>query len=130
MTERTVRHRDNGPNGYRGHGVVTRPGEERTVDTETADILLETGYFEAVDDAATDTDTDSGDTETTEMAEPEDGSEWNDWNEDDWFELDFQDREVDVREGRVDAHLDAIESVERSDTVIDAVADRRGELLE
>lgn len=50
------------------------------------------------------------------------------WSEDDWFAADYTERAAVVADGRVDAHLDAIEDCETSETVIDAVEQRRGEL--
>lgn len=45
-----------------------------------------------------------------------------------WLDEDYLDRAAAVREGEVDEHLDAIEAAETSQTVEEAVADRRAEL--
>lgn len=57
-----------------------------------------------------------------------DVDEWHDWNEDDWLELDYQQRADDVRTGRVDDHLGDIRDVETSETVKGAVEARRSVL--
>lgn len=70
-------------------------------------------------DADVDAESDDGD------GEPD---EWHDWNEDAWMDLGYEQRAEDVRAGRVDDHLGDVESAERSDTVLEAVEDRRSEL--
>lgn len=60
--------------------------------------------------------------------EDAEGTSNEDWNEDDWLDRDYQDRASAVRDGEVDAHLDAVEACETSATVEDAVEDRREEL--
>lgn len=99
-----------------GHGFD--PGDEHDVDDELAGYLADHEDFEIVGD-----DSDDGDGEL----QP-DPDEWHDWNEDSWLELGYQQRAEDVREGRVDDDLDAIEDAETSDTVIEAVEERREEL--
>ena len=63
-----------------------------------------------------------------DAADAPDVEKWEDWNEEDWMDLGYQQRAEDVREGRVDDHLDAIEDVETSDNVTEAVDERRAEL--
>jgi len=61
----------------------------------------------------------------------EDGGDESDdieWSEEAWLEGDYSERADAVADGRVDGHLDAIEDCETSDTVIEAVEDRRAEL--
>ncbi|MFC7256900.1 hypothetical protein [Haloplanus litoreus] len=45
-----------------------------------------------------------------------------------WLDNDYQDRADAVLEGGLDDHLDAIEEAETSDTVLEAVDERRAEL--
>jgi hypothetical protein len=45
-----------------------------------------------------------------------------------WLDQDYQDRAARVREGAVDDHLDTIADAETSDTVRDAIGERRAEL--
>ena len=62
MSERTIRHRDDGPSRYLGP-VRSTPGDEHTVDADTGEYLVdETGYFEYVDTPDSD---DDGDDEPT-----------------------------------------------------------------
>jgi len=50
------------------------------------------------------------------------------WSEEAWLDGDYSERAEAVAGGRVDGHLDAIEDCETSDTVIEAVEERRAEL--
>jgi uncharacterized protein YciU (UPF0263 family) len=75
--------------------------------------LVDAGFITA------DTD-DAGGAETVDT--------WADWNEDDWLDMDYTDRVADVRDGKVDDHLDAIEACERSKNVEEAVENRRATL--
>lgn len=54
-----------------------------------------------------------------------DGAEF---DEDAWLDQEYMARAESVRAGEVDEHLDRIETIERSQTVEDAVAERRAEL--
>ncbi|WP_277540222.1 hypothetical protein [Haloarcula laminariae] len=45
-----------------------------------------------------------------------------------WLDQDYQQRADRVREGGVDEHLDTIDDIETSDTVRDAIGERRAEL--
>lgn len=65
-----------------------------------------------------------------EKAAVDDVESWDGWNEEDWLDLDYQQRATDVREGRVDDHLHDIKEVETSETVIDAVDERLGEVTD
>jgi hypothetical protein len=114
----TVRYTGGGT--YRVDGVGFDPGDEKDVNRELADYLTDRDDFEMVDDA--------GDDDVSEEDGPPDVDEWEDWGESDWLELGYTQRADDVREGRVDDYLDEIDAVETSDTVIEAVEDRRSEL--
>lgn len=82
----------------------------------------------------------SADEESAEESQEEQESEeaaneavietWESWNEEDWLDLDYQQRAEDVREGRVDDHLHEIADVETSQTVEDAVSDRLAEVTD
>lgn len=56
------------------------------------------------------------------------GEEPVDFDADRWLADDYEHRAARVRDGEVDAHLDAIESADRSNTVLEAVEARRSEL--
>lgn len=102
------------PDGAGVYGVAGRtfePGDEYDVPAETADRLVANRQFEYVD-------TDDADG----------GSDGDDFSANGWLENDYEDRADAVLEGGLDDHLDEIEDVETSDTVIDAVEERREEL--
>ena len=105
---------------YRVGGYGFEPGDKHDVDDDLAGYLADHEDFEVIDGAGGD--------DVHDEDGPPDVDEWDDWSEDSWLELDYQQRADDVREGRVDGHLDDIVDVETSDTVIEAVADRRDEL--
>lgn len=108
---------------YTVAGTRFTPGDTAEVSLGLATHLIdEVGEFERVNDA--------GDDKVHEEDGPPDGDEWEDWSENAWLELDYQQRADDVRDGRVDEHLDAIADVETSETVADAVDHRRDELEE
>lgn len=134
MSERTIRHREDGPPGFTRFGVDvnTEPGDEVTVDEELAEELVgEKAYFEFVDDS---TDADSGSDsdssgETDDAGGDEaDGYEFED--EDAWFDDhdDYEARIDRVESGEVDDHLDTIADIETSDQVKDAIGVRRAEI--
>lgn len=52
MSNRTVRHRDDGPSRalYRHLDVASEPGDELTLDAEAAAYLVDQGHHEYVDD--------------------------------------------------------------------------------
>jgi len=82
-----------------------RAGDRADVDDELATYLVEErGDFVYVDE--------SGD----------------DFEINGWLDNDYQDRAAAVREGGLDDHLDEIADAETSDTVIEAVDERRAEL--
>ena len=84
MTERTVRHRDDGPSVYLGR-VRSRPGDEHAVDSDTADYLVgETGYFEYVTESGYAEDETSGDDSEPET---EDGYTREELESMDWPDL-------------------------------------------
>lgn len=130
-------------------------GDRAEVDAETATYLVNVrGDFEVVDDAdhgdvreedgppddetnpesedaADDEDDEDGEDEedavenTDPVADAVDGE---DFSENGWLDNDYTDRADAVREGGLDDFLDKIEAAETSDTVIQAVKDRRSEL--
>ncbi|MDS0258572.1 hypothetical protein NDI56_03995 [Haloarcula sp. S1CR25-12] len=103
-------------------------GDTDDVAADDAEYLVEErGDFELVDEPGPESEWTVGDDAHEEDGAP-DVDEWADWSEDSWLELNYQQRAEDVREGRVDGHLDDIADVETSDTVVKAVNDRRGEL--
>lgn len=95
-------------------------GDRVDVDEEFGEYLGDRGDFRPVDvqDAEfreVDDQTDSSDDEAG-------------FDADEWLEQDFGDRAEQVRSGDVDEHLDAIDDAETSDTVRDAIGERRAEL--
>lgn len=125
----------------RSDGTVAEPGDTVTADESFVDRFPDSKFdrVHADDTGGPDDDsdgsTDTADTDDTAddgddgaAAEPPDVNEWQDWNEDDWLALGYEQRAKDVRNGAVDARLDRIESVDRSNTVLDAVEARRDEL--
>jgi len=102
-----------GSHAYRDHAndQTIEPGEE--LPEEIAERVA----------AAHPTDVEAIEGDDT-AAESDDGE----WSEDDWFAGEYTERADAVADGRVDDHLDAIEDCETSDTVIEAVEDRRAEL--
>lgn len=104
-----------------GWGTYEHDGERYTVDDGTL----------AVDDEATARAIASSHTAIT-LPDDVDDSEGDDggdaFDEDAWMDRDYQDRETAVRDGDVDEHLDAIADAETSETVKEAVDDRRDEL--
>lgn len=118
----TIKHTD-GPGRFSHTALetVSGYGDTHEVSPAAANYLCDqVGHFTRVDEL-----------DDTTVGE-EDGSsavdKWADWSEDGWLDLDYQQRAADVREGRVDEHLDDIADVETSDTVVGAVDDRRDEL--
>lgn len=125
----------------RSDGTVAEPGDKINVDESFVDRFPDSKFDRVHADDTDGPDDDSdGSTDTADTddandaaddgaaAEPPDVDEWQDWNEDDWLDVDFEQRAEDVRTGAVDDHLDDVESVERSNTVLDAVETRRDEL--
>lgn len=148
MSERTIRHREDGPRRFTRLGVDidTEPGEEATVDSDVAaELVDEQEYFEYVDESEADGDSgddgssDDGSTEgeSSSDGEPDagadstSGSEGYEFDgEDAWFDDhdDYQARIERVESGDVDDHLDTIANIETSDQVKDAVGVRRAEI--
>ena len=62
-------------------------------------------------------------------SDSEDDEHW-EFDAEEWLDVQFETRAEAVRDGDVDEHLDAIEECERSDTVVEAVEERREELEE
>lgn len=122
-------------------GDFVRVDENERVDStpdEDASDGSDDGGGEGANGEGDETETSSAAEETAEGdsdAEPEsvvneddELDEWHGWDEDSWLELGYEQRAADVAEGLVDDHLDAIEEADRSQTVLDAVEDRRTEL--
>ncbi|WP_255170104.1 hypothetical protein [Natrononativus amylolyticus] len=121
MTERTVRHKADGPRGYSGRDIRTRPGDTASVDADDAEYLVdEAGYFEYVDDQDTvDTDTESADEPGADSTAFVDRTPMTDIIDD-------------IAAGDADDHLDAIETAERNgrdrNGVVNAIEERRAVL--
>lgn len=137
MSEKTLVHMTaDGPASQRYGGVTWTPGREAELDAETAEVALDAfEYFEEgpAPDAGgeADSEADGSDNDsaiTTEDVTPDE--EGDAFDEDAWLEPDFSERADRVAAGDVDEHLDVIADVERSDTVLDAVGERRAELEE
>jgi len=102
----------------RGVGRFER-GDTATVDGEMAEYLTEErGDFAIVNGEVGTDDTDSD----------EDESEAEAFDTDAWLEQNYTDREDRVRSGDVDDELELIAESETSDTVLDAIGERRAEL--
>jgi nucleoside-diphosphate-sugar epimerase len=101
-------------------------GDEADVGKRTADRLCARGDFERVTADAEDA---SGDGSGDEAADAgDDDGEAEPFDAEAWLDQDYQTRADRVRDGDVDAHLAAIADAETSQTVLDAVNDRRDEL--
>jgi len=102
-------------------------GDRIEVSEGLADYLRERGDFRIVDGA------DAADSDAVESAAGDsDGSAASDagnagdgFDVDAWLEQPYTDRADRVRAGDVDAHLDVIGEAETSDTVRDAIGERR-----
>jgi hypothetical protein len=91
------------------------PGDRADVSDDAAAYLCEEcGGFRVVDDDNGSFDFAPGDHD--------------DFATNGWLDNDYQDRAEAVRAGGLDDFLGEIEDAERSDTVLDAVAERRAEL--
>jgi hypothetical protein len=108
-----------GSHAYRDHAndQTVEPGEELPDDIAERVAGAHPRDVEAIED---------GDDGTTEDGDGE--SDDIEWSEEAWLEGDYSERAEAVADGRVDDHLDDIEDCETSDTVIEAVEDRRAEL--
>lgn len=104
-----------GSHAYRDHANNQRiePGEELPDEIAERVASAHPTDVEAIEDDGDDTAAESDDIE---------------WSEEAWLEGNYSERAEAVADGRVDDHLDAIEDCETSDTVIEAVEDRRAEL--
>lgn len=95
-------------------------GDRVDVDEEFGEYLEVRGDFREVD---------VQDAEFREVNdETESTGDSDGFDADEWLEQDFGDRADRVRAGDVDDHLDAIDDAETSDTVRDAIGERRAEL--
>lgn len=109
-----------------GGSVYIRPldqdfsiGDQVDVDDEMAAYLTEErGDFEVIED-------DDSAPQEEDKPPDEDGD---DFSVNGWLENDYQDRADAVLDGGLDDFLDEIEEAESSETVIDAVQERRDEL--
>ncbi|MFC6973645.1 hypothetical protein ACFQL1_01535 [Halomicroarcula sp. GCM10025709] len=121
-----VRHTGDGGH-YRVGGHGFDPGDEHNVDDDLAGYLGDHDDFEVLDEAgegnSEDTDPDEGDSEF--RFDPGDAT---DFSANGWLDNDYQDRADAVRAGGLDDYLAEIEDAETSETVIDAVDERRDEL--
>jgi len=137
----TVRYTADGGR-YRVAGQTLEPEATVEVASGLAERLVDdVGTFEYVDVAdgapdASDPD-DAGDTGAStsaadsDSAEPpadEPGGEGGAFDVDQWLDRDYTERADRVRAGDVDAHLEEIADAERSDTVLDAIGERRAEI--
>lgn len=116
--------------------VSTHPFERVTASQDSSESVSVDEQTPTTQETDSDSDLDSESevddgivrSDSVDEADASDVDSWDDWNEDDWLSLDYQQRAADVREGRVDDHLDDVEAVETSGTVTAAVGDRRAEL--
>jgi len=113
-----------GSHAYRDHanGREIEPGDELPEDIAEQVADAHPHDVRAVDEG----DSDEGDSDESDAS----GGESAAFDTDDWLAGDYEERAEAVRDGRVDAHLDAIEACETSETVIDAVEHRRADIAE
>jgi hypothetical protein len=98
------------------------PGDQAEVSRGDAEYLLEErNDFELVEDG-NDAEEEPDSDDTVDEAEVDFVAE------DDWLDRDYQDRADAVAAGEADGFLDTVEEYETSETVIDAVQERRDEL--
>lgn len=98
-------------------------------DAEAQYLCDERGDFARVGKPADD-DVRQEDGPPDETAEADVDQEGDNFEANGWLENDYQDRAEAVRAGGLDEFLDEIEEAETSETVIDAVDERRAELEE
>lgn len=116
----------------RGRGLVRgigrfEAGDVAEVSEDGAEYLVEeNGDFRRVDDEAVSEADDEAAEGDGDDAEPVD--EWEDWNEEDWLDAHHMTRASDVASGAVDDHLETIQEIDTSDSVLDAVEERRAKL--
>lgn len=100
-----------------------RIGDRVDVDAEMAAYLCEErGDFERVDDGASTGEPEGSTSETDELDTSDD------FSANGWLDNDYQERADAVRAGGLDEYLGEIVEAETSQTVIDAVEERRAEL--
>lgn len=104
---------------YRIDGQSFEPGDEHEVSREVAEHLADVDDFEVI--------VEKGDAAPREEDGPPD-EDGEDFLVNGWLENDYQDRADAVLEGGLDDYLDEIEDAETSETVIEAVQERRDEL--
>jgi len=96
-------------------------GDQADVGADLADYLVEErGDFAYVGER--------GDTAGVATADDDTEGAEDAFDVEAWLEQDYQDRASRVHAGEVDDHLDAIADAETSDTVRDAIGERRAEL--
>lgn len=100
-------------------------GDRVDADAGFAEYLEERGDFRALD--VQDAEFREVDADAAAEQEP-DSTASEGFDVDAWLDQDYQTRADRVLEGDVDGHLDTIDEAETSDTVRDAVGERRAEL--
>ena len=145
LTERVVTLREDAPGWRQVDGprlteddpFLTGLGEEQAEALVRSNWALQHASVEDArafygpPDEEEDAEPQDGDGETAaENATDEDVTSWENWNEEDWLDLGYQQRAEDVQAGLVDDHLDTIADVETSDTVVDAVENRQADLTD
>jgi hypothetical protein len=130
----TVEKTAGGRVNVRGVGEFT-PGDRAEVDADQAAYLCEErGDFEIVDDVEKTDDSaePDGESEDSDAGADEtfafDPGDATDFETNGWLDNDYGDRADAVLAGGLDDYLDEIEEAETSQTVIDAVDERRAEL--
>ena len=99
-------------------------GDRVDVNEEFGDYLRERGDFRPVDVQ----DADSREVDDTDDAETSADGETGGFDLDEWLDRPYQERADRVLDGNVDEQLETIDEAETSDTVQDAVGQRRAEL--
>ena len=106
-----------------GHGF--EPGDAKDVDDDLGEYLADHDDFEVVDEGDAADDAVATEDGETPQFDPGDAT---DFSANGWLENDYKDRADAVRAGGLDDYLDEIEDAETSETVIEAVEERRAEL--
>lgn len=139
-----IRHREkNSPRKYNRPGFTSRPGDVIEVDSSIGEDLVDRKrYFEPAPESAevdvstiesdVDQDTGAGEGSSADGGNSipaEDPSEEpDDFDAEEWLSVSYQERAELVRNGEADEYLASIEEAETSETVEDAVDERREEL--
>lgn len=106
------------------------PGEEKEVEERYADYLDENrDDFEVVEEEGEGGGGDDGDgSGDGDEADEDEGGVGEVFDADEWLDQDYRERAERVRDGEVDEVLDLVADEETSDTVIEAVEERRNEI--